>query len=241
MSIACYIRSDVVSELVQVNLKRAGFDCERLLSETSLLRLIRRQNFDLILVEIGAAVPDSENIFSWMNCRFGENTPVMMLSSVQNPDLAAHALDSGADDYVAMPMDPIEFVARVRAILRRTSRRIDRRKIDIMEFSIDREARSFSYRGVQIELTPREFTMAWLFFSTPWVYISRETIGNAIWGVDSEIAGRTIEQHVYKLRKKLQLGTERGVMIRTAYSQGYRLELCGDNQGLKAPPGEVDD
>lgn len=241
MSIACYIRSDSVSELVQVNLKRAGFDCERLLSETSLFRLIRRRNFDLILVEIGAAVADSENIFSWMNCRFGENTPVMMLSSAQNADLAAHALDSGADDYVAMPMDPIEFVARVRAILRRTSRRVDRRMINIMEFSIDREARSFSYRGVQIELTPREFTMAWLFFSTPWVYISRETIGNAIWGVDSEIAGRTIEQHVYKLRKKLQLGAERGVMIRTAYSQGYRLELSGDNQDLKVPPGGVDD
>lgn len=240
MSIACYIRSDSVSELVQVSLKRAGFDYERLLSETSLFRLIRRRNFDLILVEIGAALPDSENIFSWMNCRLGESTPVMVLSATQNAELAAHALDSGADDYVTMPMDPIEFVARVRAILRRTNRRVDRRMIEIMEFSIDREARSFSYRGVPIELTPREFTMAWMFFSTPWVYISRETIGNAIWGVDSEIAGRTIEQHVYKLRKKLQLGTERGVIIRTAYSQGYRLELCGDNQGQKVPPGEVD-
>lgn len=240
MSIACYICSDVVSELVQVNLKRAGFDCERLLSETSLLRLIRRRNFDLILVEVGAAVPDSDNIFSWMNCRFGENTPVMMLASAHDPQLAADALDCGADDFAAMPMDPVEFVARVRAILRRTSRRVERRMIDVMEFSIDREARSFSYRGVQIELTPREFTMAWLFFSTPWIYISRETIGNAIWGVDSEIAGRTIEQHVYKLRKKLQLGAERGVMIRTAYSQGYRLELAGASQDVKAPSGDMD-
>lgn len=241
MSIACYIRSDVVSDLVQVNLKRAGYDSERLLSETSLLRLIRRKNFDLIVVEIGAAVPDTENIFSWMNCRFGENTPVLMLAAAHNAELAAKALDCGADDFVAMPMEPIELVARVRAILRRTSRSVDRRMIEIMDFSIDREARSFSYRGVQIELTPREFTMAWLFFSTPWIYISRETIGNAIWGVDSEIAGRTIEQHVYKLRKKLQLGAERGVMIRTAYSQGYRLELCGDNQDQKAPFGEPDD
>lgn len=230
MSIACYIRSDSVSELVQVSFKRAGFDCERLFSDIALFRLIRRRNFDLILVEIGAAMPDGENIFSWMNCRLGESTPVMVLSSTQNPELAAHALDSGADDYVLMPMDPIEFVARVRAILRRTNRRVERRMIEVMEFSIDREARSFAYRGVPIELTPREFTMAWLFFSSPWVYISRETIGNSIWGVDSEIAGRTIEQHVYKLRKKLQLGPERGVMIRTAYSQGYRLEVCGENQ-----------
>ena len=47
-----------------------------------------------------------------------------------------------------------------------------------------------------------------------------------IWSADSEVAGRTIEQHVYKLRKKLQVGDEKVVMIRTAYSQGYRLELC---------------
>lgn len=238
MSIACYIRTEALSEIVRAPLKQAGFDCDRLHSGTSLLRLIRRQDFNLILVEIGATLPDTENIFSWMNCRFGENTPVMMLSSTRNADLAARALDSGADDYIAMPFDPIEFLARIRAILRRTNRHVDRRMIHIKDFSIDREARSFSYRGKMIELTPREFTMAWLFFSTPCVYISRETIGNAIWGVDSEIAGRTIEQHVYKLRKKLQLGLDRGVIIRTAYSQGYRLELCGDGQESKVKPEE---
>jgi DNA-binding response OmpR family regulator len=63
------------------------------------------------------------------------------------------------------------------------------------------------------------------------VYISRETIGTSIWSSDSEVAGRTIEQHVYKLRKKLQLGVERGVSIRTAYGQGYRLELSGQQAG----------
>ncbi|MFZ6774447.1 response regulator transcription factor [Undibacterium sp. SXout7W] len=232
MNIACYIRSNSVSEHVHASLRRAGFDCERLLSETSLLRLIRRKNFDLILIEMGTTVPDSESIISWMNCRFGESTPIMMFSLVQNADLAALALDSGADDYVTMPIESVELVARVHAILRRTGRHTARRRtISLMEFTLDNETRSFSYRGVEIELTPREFTMAWLFFSTPGIYISRETIGNAIWGVDSEIAGRTIEQHVYKLRKKLQLGTERGVMIRTAYNQGYRLELYTKNQG----------
>ncbi|MGZ3236661.1 MAG: winged helix-turn-helix domain-containing protein [Burkholderiaceae bacterium] len=222
-----------MSDHVQVGLRRGGFEYERLRSDASLTRLIRRRNYDLILIEIGDTVPDSESIFSWMNCRFGESTPVLMLSSVRNADLAALALDAGADDFVSMPVEPVELVARVHAILRRTSRRTVRRMIELSEFSMDRESRSFAYRGVPIELTPREFTMAWLFFSTPGIYISRETIGNAIWGVDSDIAGRTIEQHVYKLRKKLQLGPERGVMIRTAYSQGYRLELSGNNQDLE--------
>jgi len=167
-----------------------------------------------------------------MNCRSGESTPIIMLSPMRNADLTALALDAGVDDFVITPVEPIELVARVHAILRRTTRRTTRRTIELAGFSIDRDTGRFSYSGVPIELTPREFTMAWMFFSTPGIYISRETIGRAIWGVDSKIAGRTIEQHVYKLRKKLQLGMERGVMIRTAYSQGYRLELCGEDQYL---------
>jgi len=72
--------------------------------------------------------------------------------------------------------------------------------------------------------------MAWLLFSNLGHYLTRKTISVAIWGVAEEIAGRTIEQHVYKLRKKLGLGTERGVTIRTAYARGYRLELCSETQ-----------
>ena len=86
------------------------------------------------------------------------------------------------------------------------------------------EAASSAYDGAPVELTPREFTMAWLFFSSPGVFISRGTIGASIWSADSDVAGRTIEQHVYKLRKKLLFGVERRVIIRTSYSQGYRLE-----------------
>lgn len=229
MNIACYTRSDTVSDRIQAALKQAGFECERLLPDLSLLRSIRRQTYDLILIEVSEQMHERDSIFSWMSCRFGESTPVIMMANIPCAELAALALDSGADDFISMPAESIELVARVHAVLRRTSRRNIRRKIELCGFTIDHDARTFAYQGNAIELTPREFTMAWLFFSKPGVYTSRETIGNAIWGVDSEIAGRTIEQHVYKLRKKLQLGPERGLIIRTAYSQGYRLELCGTN------------
>ena len=240
MNIACYIRNDTVFREAQEALSRNGFDCERFASETSLLRSVRLRTFDLILVDIGNGMQDSEGIFSWLNCRSGDSAPVVALASVRNMDLLALALSSGADDFLSCPVEPIELVARVNALLRRTNRHNNRRSIELAGFSLDREASSFSYRGTSIELTPREFTMAWLFFSSPGVYISRKTIGTAIWGVDSEIAGRTIEQHVYKLRKKLQLGPERGIIIRTAYTQGYRLELIGQTEeaaSVKADTG----
>ncbi|HEY4540841.1 MAG TPA: response regulator transcription factor [Noviherbaspirillum sp.] len=228
MNIACYIRNATVLEQVQTILQRAGFSCSHFASDTLLLRGLRRDSYDLVVVDFAVAPRDDDSILSWLTCRSGDLTPVIGLSPVHNPEVTALVLNCGADDLLVRPFEPVEFVARVQALLRRSNRRVARRTIEVAGFTLDRESGRFAYQGEPIELTPREFSMAWLFFSSPGVYISRETIGTSIWSADSEVAGRTIEQHVYKLRKKLQLGPERGVIIRTAYSQGYRLELAAD-------------
>jgi DNA-binding response OmpR family regulator len=160
----------------------------------------------------------------------GGSTPVLVICEVRNAEWVADALNAGADDFMIRPYEPIELLARINAIRRRSNRTLVGRTIELAGITLDRETNKFSYKSVPIEVTPREFTMAWLLFSTPGIYVSRETIGTAIRGLNSEIAGRTIEQHVYKLRKKLQMGTERGVTIRTAYNQGYRLELTSQEQ-----------
>lgn len=225
MKIACHILNNSVLQQVRSVLVQAGMECENFPSETLLVRGIRREPFALILVDLHAESQDSESIFSWLNCRSGELTPVLILSPISRADFVATALNAGADDFIPRPFESVEMIARIHALLRRSGKKPARRMIDLAGFSLDREACTFSYRGTPIELTPREFTMAWLLFSTPGVYISRETIGTAVWGTNSEIAGRTIEQHVYKLRKKLQAKGDAGVIIRTAYSQGYRLEI----------------
>lgn len=225
MKIACCVRDEQSFVQLQTILLRAGFDCERFLSETLLLRALRRNSFDLILVDLGSDRLDRESLLSWLNCRVDEHLPVILLSPAVGAEQLAFSLDAGADDFVEKPFETVVLVARIHALLRRTNRKNVRNTIEVFNFVLDRGASSLHDQGVAVELTPREFTMAWLFFSTPGKYISREAISTAIWGVDSEIAGRTIEQHIYKLRKKLNLGSERGVMIRTAYTQGYRLEL----------------
>jgi DNA-binding response OmpR family regulator len=226
MNIACQFRNDSIFGQVEPVLSRAGYVCERFTTDTALQRAVLRRDFDFILIEMGEHVHDREHILSWLSCRTGDSVPVILLSSVGGTELVVNALHSGADDFVVSPVAPLELAARIHAILRRTNRRQARRTIELAGFTIDRDANACAYEGNPVELTPREFTMAWLLFSAPGEYISRETISSTIWGTGSEIAGRTIEQHVYKLRKKLQLGPERGILIRTAYNQGYRLELC---------------
>lgn len=225
MNIACCISNDIAFDTLETVLIRHRLACERLSSELSLMRAIRRRSFDLIIFEMTNSAVQDDGFFSWLSCRSGETTPVLLVGAGTEPERIAEAFDNGADEYCCLPLEPVQFGARLRALLRRRDRLPVQRIIEHQGFVLDREASTLRDRGHLMELTPREFTMAWLFFSMPGVYISRDTISAAIWGVGSEIANRTIEQHVYKLRKKLALGPERGVLLRTAYTQGYRLEI----------------
>lgn len=245
MQIACHIHDDAAFRNVQLALAHAGFGCDRFVSEIMLLRTLRRQKFDLILIDATADSFDENGIYSWLNCRTGESTPVVLLASACNDGEMVLALNAGADDLIPQSCEPVLLVARLRAILRRYHGTGSRRMLDVSGFSLDLEAGRLLDRGIAVDLTQREFKMAWLLFSSLGTYLSRETISVAIWGVDSDIASRTIEQHVYKLRKKLHFGEQRGLRIRTAYTRGYRLELCDgampDGQEQGAKPAVVSD
>jgi DNA-binding response OmpR family regulator len=227
MNIACLIRDASVLEEVRTTLFQPGFECVPYTAEAQLFRVPQLQGVDLILVDFPDAPDADDSVLAWLKSRNGDHTPVLCLAAAYSGQSAALILNSGADDVLARPFDAAELAMRAHVLTRRSNRTHLRNRIALAGFTLDRAASQFAYEGVPIELTPREFTMAWMFFSSPGIYISRETIGASIWSAGSEVAGRTIEQHVYKLRKKLQLGPERGVIIRTAYSQGYRLELVG--------------
>ena len=219
---------------------QAGAECVHFSSEVVLFRALLRQKFDLIFIDLDVEPTPDDAIVSWLNCRSGNDTPVLAMSPIRDAHMTALVLNAGADDLVVRPFEPVELLARANALVRRSNPRSVRRRIELAGFSLDRESSKFSYLGTPIMLTSREFGLAWMFFSSPGVYISRETIGMSLWSSDSEVAGRTIEQHVYKLRKKLQLGTERGVSIRTAYGQGYRLELLGQQAAASPFPGATE-
>ena len=227
MKIACLMPNTSVLKAVRAAFVQAGDDCVDFSADVALFRALPRQKFDLIVVDFVVPPTPDDTIVSWLKCRSGNDTPVLGLAHRHDARMTALVLNAGADDMLVWPFDPIELLARANALVRRSNPRSARRRIELAGFSLDRDSSKFAYLGLQIVLTSREFGLAWMLFSSPGVFISRETIGTSLWSADSEVAGRTIEQHVYKLRKKLQLGTERGISIRTAYGQGYRLELLG--------------
>ena len=228
MKIACYVRNGSVFDQIKAALARAGMESAHFDSETTLMRAMKRKPFDFVLIDMPASPQGEGNFFAWLGMRSGDPVPLMIISTSTDATFVARALNSGADDFLQRPFEPVELIARINAVLRRCAPQQNSRTIEYAGFSLDRETSKFHYLGTQIALTPREFSMAWLFFSSPGTYISRETLSTVIWGADSEVAGRTIEQHVYKLRKKLMVEGRQGLVIRTAYGQGYRLDTMDD-------------
>jgi DNA-binding response OmpR family regulator len=230
MNIACCIRDALLAAQVADSLVRERFDYELFKHESALMRVLRhRGGIDLVLIDIGVEPEIQESVFSWLGCRSGETVPVILMSSHWHAQRIALALEAGADDCVAKPVDHVELIARIKAVLRRSgASRAPSMRIELAGFALDKGRGTLTDQGSAVELTPREFALAWLFFSNPGMRMTRESISLAIWGTDKDIANRTIEQHVYKLRKKINLSAARGVSIRTTYGQGYRLELSGD-------------
>jgi len=224
MKIACYIRNPSVFDQVKAALSRVGFTPSHFDSESAMLRAMKRTSFDLMIIDSPHSAPAEGSVFSWLDLRSHDRIPSMILAPGRDAEFIAQALNSGADDVLQRPFAAVELIARIHALARRCAPQQHRRTIEYAGFSLDREASSMVYRGAPIALTPREFSMAWLLFSSPSIYISRETLSTVIWSAGSDVAGRTIEQHVYKLRKKLMIDQRQVVVIRTAYSQGYRLD-----------------
>src|SRR4051812_20033844 len=98
MRIACYIGCNATFDQVQKALARVDFHCERFLDEAALLLTLRRQSFDLILVD--TEFLDEQSLHSWLNCRIGEGTPLVLMSAAWSASQVALALEAGADDFI---------------------------------------------------------------------------------------------------------------------------------------------
>jgi DNA-binding response OmpR family regulator len=224
MQIAMYIDSDTQARhLVELFAARDS-DCQRFSSAAALIQAAHYGGYDVVVIEAPAGGDD--HLLSWIRCRASESTPVILVSPDHPRELVVRALEAGADDVLIKPCIAAELVARVNAVHRRSTReRGAASRIEVAGFVLDHDASLVVDRGVSVDLTPREFAIAWFLFTNPSAFACRDAITMAVWGQGRDIAGRTLEQHIHRLRKKLRLCEERGVLIQAAYGRGYRLDV----------------
>ena len=204
-----------ISRLVQASLQLAGHEASRCMRGDEALELLKREEFDLILLDV--MLPGMDG-FEMMEYLRDGNAPIIFLTAREDVTDRVRGLRLGAEDYIIKPFEPVELLARVDVVLRRVGRDKTQLRYDDILLSLDeRVARK---AGRPIPLTPKEFDLLALLIRNVDIALSRDKILAVVWGYTYEGETRTVDIHIQQLRKKLGL-KER---IRTVNRIGYRLE-----------------
>ena len=180
--------------------------------------ILRYQSYDVIVVDIGLPGLDGISILKALRSR-GNKTPVLVLTARSAVDDRIDALDLGADDYLAKPFDVREFLARCRALLRRSMGGATDR-IEIGGFVFDGIAKSVRVNDTQILLPNREFRLLEILLRGMGRVLDKDQIAEQLFDFDHETGPNAIEVYVARLRKKLA-GT---LEIKTVRGLGYMVE-----------------
>lgn len=148
--------------------------------------------------------------------------PIIILSATTDEVDKVLLLELGADDYVTKPFSPKELLARVRTSLRRLQRGVIIDQYDFSDVSIDFGKMELKRAGNLVEMTPQEFKIVKYFAQHPERVISRDELLNEVWGYDCYPSTRTVDNHILKLRQKLEADPEHPVHFRTVHGVGYK-------------------
>lgn len=185
------------------------------------------EKYDLIVLDI--MLPDINGFEVCRMLRVHEiTTPILMLTAKSEEIDKVHGLEIGADDYLTKPFSIREFVARVKAILRRQSLRSKsdvgsiENIIHIDKLIIDHGKRKVMLNGSRLELTPKEYDLLLLLARHPGKSYSREDLLNIVWGYEFSGYEHTVNSHINRLRSKIEPDFSKPHYILTTWGIGYR-------------------
>ncbi len=183
---------------------------------------------DLLMVDW--ELPDTTGIevLARLRADLHERAPVLFVTNRDASDDIARALEAGADDYMVKEIDERVLLARVGALLRRASsgqQAAQQEVVSVGPYELDVDRREARHHGEPVEMTSRDFDVALYLFRHLGRLVTRKQLLRDVWEIDADIKTRTVDVHVSRVRKRLGIGPESGLRIRTIYQHGYRLEF----------------
>ncbi|QJC52674.1 response regulator transcription factor [Paenibacillus albicereus] len=213
----------LIREALASYLRREGYETSEAASGAEALRHVREGQIDLVVLDL--MLPDGSGEDVCRDIRRFSPVPVLMLTAKSSRESRLQGLALGADDYVLKPFDPLEIVARIRAILRRAdpgallAERLSFRGGLLELDTVSGEARC---AGRTVALTPAEQRLLQTLARRPSRVYAREELAELALGPNYEGDARTIDQHVKNIRQKLELPAGEPPFIETVYGRGYR-------------------
>lgn len=214
-------------DFIEQCLNAAGHYAALFARSSELTRAIRQQTFDLLIIDW--RLPDSCGMDVVAHLRQHESWkgPILFVTASQGEDDVVRALEQGADDFLAKPLRPKELIARVSALGRRSGYTTPRPAAACPDtFSLHTDEHYISVAGQPVNLTEREYRLAALFFSKIGELVTRPHLLELVWGIKGDVSTRTVDTHVSRLRRKLELDGRHGLRLRSVYQSGYRMETC---------------
>lgn len=210
------------AEVLKALLKSEGHQAEVFAEGKACLEALKTRNFDCFIIDCNLPDMDGSEVLKHVRHTCGWDVPVIFCTARTDEEAAADILRAGADDYIPKPIRYMEFMARIHALLRRRKPRGG--TLTFGDIEIDLESRRIRLTGVDVELTQREFELAVILLQNIGRVLSRDELLSTVWARDTGVDTRTVDTHASRLRKKLGLAGESGLMLSSVYGQGYRLD-----------------
>jgi two-component system, OmpR family, response regulator QseB len=197
--------------------KQQGYIVDWLKDGATALQAIKSEGYEIVILDLGLPKMDGLSVLKELRSS-GIDTPVLILTARDTPEDRVKGLDYGADDYLTKPFDIGELYARIRAIHRRATHRIEN-KITHGRLILDPSAHSVTMDGLLLNIPRREFALLIKLLENTGSVISREQLTQSLYNWDDEIDSNTLEVHIHNLRKKLG-----NSLIRTIRGVGYMID-----------------
>ena len=211
-----------IRELLVYTLETTGFSARGISDGKELFGELKKESPELILLDIMLPGEDGYTILEKLKSDFStRDIPVIMVTAKETEFDKVRGLEGGADDYITKPFGMMEFVARVKAVLRRSQKQNDDKEVKCGELRIHGGKHEVKLNGEKIELTRKEFELLQYLVENKGLVMTRNQILCHVWGYDFDGETRTVDVHVRTLRQKLKSA---GNMIETVRGVGYRIE-----------------
>jgi len=226
-------------ELIQRTLASMGHDCHGFTDSRSYLRSLRRESFDLLVLDWQLPDISGLEVLRWARENLHERVPVLFITNRSAEADVIEGLAAGADDFMIKPIRVGELIARVKALLRRAYYQQTPNELAYGRYKFDVAGAQILVDGAPVVLKQREFDLALFLFQNMGRLLSRKHLLEAVWGIEAEVSSRSLDTHVSRLRTKLGLHPEHGFRLAAIYSVGYRLESIAN--AANSGPGVLDD
>ncbi|MFW5812006.1 MAG: response regulator transcription factor [Alkalispirochaetaceae bacterium] len=208
-----------IAEFVRKGLKQSGFVVDRVSSAEEALAVAGAEGFDAAIVDIMLPGQDGLSFIERLRAR-GIETPILILSARRSVDDRVRGLQTGGDDYLVKPFSFTELLARLQALIRRSTRTGVGSKLQVGEVILDMRTHTVTREGQDIELQPREFMLLEYLMRNEGTVLSRTMILEHVWNYEFDPQTNVVDVLVSRLRSKVDKGFSRN-LIHTIRGIGY--------------------